>query len=392
MAEASSTEEPRDFSVIAGGPFFDLLLKLHLSGSDLELLHRRLLVLTPIAWLPLFFFSVFAGMNVLHSFLRDVEVHVRFLVALPVLLSAELIVHTRMRPMVRAFVDREIVYPQDLPRFYRSVKSAIGLRNSIALELGILTFVYCLGPWITLHRIDLENPHWYAMPGARLNLTTAGWWYVFVSVPIVQFILLRWYARLVIWFRFLWQVSRMSLHLIPTHPDRSAGIGFLGRSAYAFSPILFAEGTLLAGLVASEILYQGKSLLSFKWQIGGVIAFFIFVVMAPLFVFTLKMARAKRQGLAEYGLLAQQYVTKFEKKWVLGVSDAPPENLLGVADIQSLADLGNSYSLVRDMRLVPFGLQDISRLVVATAVPLLPLMLTIFPPEELIFRIYKLLF
>jgi hypothetical protein len=144
--------------------------------------------------------------------------------------------------------------------------------------------------------------------------------------------------------------------------------------------------------VASEILYQGKSLLSFKWQIGGVIAFFIFVVMAPLFVFTLKMARAKRQGLAEYGLLAQQYVTKFEKKWVLGVSDAPPENLLGVADIQSLADLGNSYSLVRDMRLVPFGLQDISRLVVATAVPLLPLMLTIFPPEELIFRIYKLLF
>jgi len=28
---------------------------------------------------------------------------------------------------------------------------------------------------------------------------------------IMQFVLLRWYLRLTIWFRFLWQVSRMSL-------------------------------------------------------------------------------------------------------------------------------------------------------------------------------------
>jgi len=108
-------------------------------------------------------------------------------------------------------------------------------------------------------------------------------------------------------------------------------------------------------------------------------------------MFTPKMAGAKRKGLAEYGLLAQRYVESFEKKWIL--SKAPPaEDMLGTGDIQSLADLGNSYAVVREMRAVPFGLEDISRLAVATAAPLLPLLLTIFSPEELIMRVIKIVF
>jgi hypothetical protein len=65
------------------------------------------------------------------------------------------------------------------------------------------------------------------------------------------------------------------------------------------------------------------------------------------------------------------------------------DELLGAADIQSLADLGNSYGLVRDMRSIPFGLEDITRLAAATAVPLLPLALTVLSPEELITRVIK---
>jgi hypothetical protein len=44
------------------------------------------------------------------------------------------------------------------------------------------------------------------------------------------------------------------------------------------------------------------------------------------------------------------------------------------------------------MRPVPFGLDDISRLAAATAAPLLPLLLTIFSPEELLLRIVKVVF
>jgi pimeloyl-ACP methyl ester carboxylesterase len=229
------------------------------------------------------------------------------------------------------------------------------------------------------------------MPGGRWNLTPAGIWYVFVSIPILQFILLRWYWRFFIWYRFLWQVSRINLNLISTHPDRAAGLAFVGSSAYAFGPILFAQGAMLAGLIASRVLYRGDSLLSFKLWAGGFVAFFVFAILGPLVMFTPQMARARRKGLADYGLLAQRYVEGFEQKWVVA-DPAPSEELLGTGDIQSLADLGNSYSVVREMRTVPFGLQDISRLAIATAAPMVPLLLTIWSPEELIMRIVKVVF
>jgi hypothetical protein len=66
--------------------------------------------------------------------------------------------------------------------------------------------------------------------------------------------------------------------------------------------------------------------------------------------------------------------------------------VLGSGDFQSLADLGNSYDIVREMRVVPFGVEDITRLIAATAAPLLPLGLTIFSPEELIVRLVKIVF
>jgi hypothetical protein len=131
-------------------------------------------------------------------------------------------------------------------------------------------------------------------------------------------------------------------------------------------------------------------LLSFKLQIGGFIAFFVFAILGPLLMFTPQMARAKREGLADYGLLAQRYVESFEQKWIR--DPAYSDELLGAADIQSLADLGNSYALVREMRSVPFGLEDVSRLAATTAAPLLPLLLTIFSLEELIMRIIKTAF
>jgi hypothetical protein len=215
---------------------------------------------------------------------------------------------------------------------------------------------------------------------------------VFVSIPLFQFILLRWYLRLFIWFRFLWQISKLNLHLVPTHPDRCAGLAFLGKSAYAFAPLLFAEGAMLAGVMATRVLYGGESLRSLKLEAAGFIVFFVLVVLGPLAMFSPAMARAKRRGLADYGLVAQRYVDGFEQRWILQDPAVPSEELLGAADIQSLADLGNSYSMVRDMRLVPLGFDDISRLAAATAVPLLPLLLTILSPEELIMRVIKVLF
>src|SRR5262249_54614347 len=122
-AEPNLLEQPLDFSLVLGGPIYQLFRKSRLAGDHLELLYRRMLVIPLFAWLPLLLLTLVgssAGSGFV-SFIHDVEAHVRFLVALPVLIVAELIVHSRIRPVVRRFVERRIVLPQDLPRFQGAI-------------------------------------------------------------------------------------------------------------------------------------------------------------------------------------------------------------------------------------------------------------------------------
>lgn len=387
-------KEPPDFSVVLGGPLFQLLRKAGLEGDHGELLRRRLIFFWGITWLPLFLLAVaspFAGSADRISFLRDIEVHTRFLVGLPSLIAAELIVHSRMLPVLRRFVELRIILPKDVLRFYQAAESAFARRNSISLEIALLAAVYISGLWFWNSRFAIESSIWYAMPGGRWHLTPAGFWYVFVSIPIAQFILFRWYVRFFIWYRFLWRVSRIPLNLVPTHPDRCGGLAFLGAISYAFGPVLFGQGAMLAGMIASRVLHNGDSVLSFKVQAGGFVVFFVCVIFAPLIMFTRQMADSRRKGLAEYGVLAQRYVEGFQEKWIVDYSSNSGE-LLGTGDLQSLADLGNSYTIVNEMRMVPFGLEDVARLAAATAAPLVPLLLLVWSPEEIITRIIQVFF
>ena len=393
LTEACKGSETDSFSLVLGGPLFQLLRKAHLEGDALELLNRRIIAFVLLTWVPLLVLSVLdrtAGSAGRISILHDIEAHARFLAALPILIAAELLVHVRTRPLISRFIEWRIVLPEDVPTFRKAIESALKVRNSVSVELGLLAAVYTVGLFVWNGRTELGLVTWYALPGSRWNLTLAGYWYVFVSLPVFQFILLRWYMRLVIWFRFLWQVNRIELNLLPTHPDRCAGLSFIGKSSYAYAPVLFAQGTILAGIVADRVLYRGDALQSFRFQIAGFIVFFVVVVLGPLLMFTPRMAQTRRKGLADYGLLAERYVEGFDQKWIHG--SAPEAELLGTGDIQSLADLGNSYQIVREMRVVPFGLQDISRLAIATAAPLSPLLLTIFSFEELIMRLVRVVF
>jgi hypothetical protein len=140
-AKAVFREELYDFSLVLGGPLFQFIRKARLSGDHLELLHRRLIAITSIAWVPLLLLDSLGSQATSIgrlSFLHDVEVQVRFLVVLPVLIGAELIVHSRTRPVVRRFVERGLVREQDLPRFEAAIEAAARLRNSIPVEVALL--------------------------------------------------------------------------------------------------------------------------------------------------------------------------------------------------------------------------------------------------------------
>ena len=103
--------EPADFSLVLGGPLFQLLRRSHMSGDALELVRQRIIIISLLAWLPLLVLSALErqalGGSAAVPFLLDVDVHVRFLVALPLLIVAELVVHRRMRFVVTQFLERQ---------------------------------------------------------------------------------------------------------------------------------------------------------------------------------------------------------------------------------------------------------------------------------------------
>jgi len=391
----SPLAEPPDFSLILGGPLYQLLRRAHLSGDALELLTRRVAVLSLLTWLPLLVLSVAEGHawgdSVKLPFLFDVDVNARFLLALPLFVVAEIVVHQRMRPVVAAFVKRGLIPDAGRAQFDAAIAAAMRLRNSIPAEVLLIALVYGIGVlvvWRNSAAIDVAT--WYAQAGGgRLQPTWAGWWFGLVSLPVFQFILFRWYFRLVIWARFLWHVSRIDLQLMPTHPDRAGSLGFLSIITQAFAPLLAGQGVLLAGVIANKIFYAGAKLVDFKMEIFALVAVMLFFVVSPLLVFVPLMARARRAGFSEYGGLSQRYMREFDHKWLRGGA-RPEEPLLGSADVQSLEDMGNGFEVVKQMKLVPFGKEMLVQLAVISLLPVAPLILTVIPLAALLDRFLQI--
>ncbi|MGH7304209.1 MAG: hypothetical protein ACRELZ_13020 [Candidatus Rokuibacteriota bacterium] len=395
MRSPTFVSDPQDFSLVLGGPLYQAWRRLFLSGPALEFLVRRMISIPSIAWLPLLVLTVYEGVAVGGAvpvpFLKDFEVHARYLVAIPILLLAEILVHQRIRVVVRTFVDAGIVTAQTLPGFLAAIASAMRLRNSLIIELAMVVFVFGFGWTFWAGSSGLASSTWFAIvDGAQHRLTIAGWWYVHVSIPIFQLLLFRWYFRLVVWFLFLRRLSRLPLRLTPTHPDRAGGLGFLGLASHAFVPVILAQSVALSAVIGSRIIFQGRTLVSFQYEIAAFVILQLLFVLGPPCVFMKTLLELKRQGRREYGILAARYTTEFHEKWIQATAPAG-EQLVGSADIQSLADLANSYDVVGEMKPVPFGRDTIVQVVGAAAIPLLPLALTVVPAEEILRKLFTLL-
>ncbi len=390
MTDRADAADAKGFSLVLGGPLYQLFLRTRLARPPLDLVNRRVFAITLVAWLPLLVMSALEGRafgGVRIPFLRDLDAQVRLLVALPLLILAEKVIHEQLRPAAGLFVEKGLVRQEDRPRFDAIVSSTTRWRNSVVLELGLLAFVFTVGHTLWAERLALQGDIWFVRPAeSGPGLSGAGFWYAWISLPIFQFILLRWWYRLILWFRFLFLVSRLDLDLSPSNPDRAGGLGFLGTATPAFAPFLVAESALVSAMVASRILQHGAHLQDFKLELGGALVFALLQALAPLMVFAPDLLQAKRRGLREYGLLADRYVKAFDRKWIRGGA-APDEPLLGSADIQSLADLDGSFDVVRRMRPFPFGKETVIPLALTVVLPGLPLVLTVIPLEELVKRL-----
>ncbi len=384
-----------EFSLVAGGPSYRLLCRLGLADGELGLLKRRILVATLIIWLPPLLISMFKGYawnGARVPFLHDASLHLRLLLAVPLLLAAEPVLHEWMGPLTNRFIERGIIATSARPSFDAAVDATHRLRDSVYPELVILIAVLAVGIPINWHRVVvLEDSTWYwTMENGARHITLAGWWAGLISLPLFQFILLRWYFGLFIWAQFLWRVSRLELKLAPTQPDRAGGLGFVGSVTEGFWVLMVAHGAICAAVMVYGMLNGGMTLPQYKLETCALLAVTLLWVVVPLLPFAPTLHRAKRAGKNAYGYLSQKYAVDFDRKWMSGrTSD---EKLLGTGDIQSLADLRNGYEVVSTMRLLPIGTETVVRLMIFALVPVAPLALTLVPLERLLVQLMNALF
>jgi len=68
------------------------------------------------------------------------------------------------------------------------------------------------------------------------------------------------------------------------------------------------------------------------------------------------------------------------------------EALLGTGDIQSLADIGNAFSVIKEIKAFPFGRDTFVRLIAATLIPFVPLLFALMSLEVLLDRVIGAVF
>jgi len=382
----------RPFLLMEGGPLFNVQKRVGLIKHNAPFMKRRALLAALLTWLPLLVLSAIQGRAFGHSvpvpFIRDFSTYTRFLLAVPLLLLAENILGPRIAEAAAHFVTSGVVVQKDFERFDKIVELGLRARDSILAEVVIAILAYVFS-FLAFRETAVHVTTWYAtFTGDGESLTWAGLWLIFFCIPLYQFLMLRWLWRLFLWFQFLSRARKLDIQLFPTHPDGAGGLGFVGEAQRFFGILLFAFSLGSAGVIANEVLYAGIPLKNFAASIIAYVIVSLVIVLGPLIVFTGTLLETKRKGLHQYGTLATTYTGSFQKKWIEHHSPET-EPLLGTADIQSLADLGNSYSFVEKMKPLPLEFRTVIHLVLAGLLPLTPLLLTVMSPKDILKLLLK---
>jgi hypothetical protein len=178
----------------------------------------------------------------------------------------------------------------------------------------------------------------------------------------------------------------LQLHLVATHPDGAAGLGYLEVTQTYFAPLVLAVSAVVSASFAEEISSGVSVFEAIYPALAITLVADLALVLAPPCFFALKLRACREKGLSDYGAFAARYVNDFEKKW-LNASGAPAEPLLGTPDLQSLADLSNSVAVVRNMRTVPVSARLSITVMTAALLPMAPLFLFKYPIAELVQRL-----
>jgi len=384
-----------EFSLADGSALIKRLRRLELFKWIPQNLTCQIILAALIAWAPLLVFTAHKGLalgdQVQIPFLVDLVQYARFLVALPCTIALGKFVNPRLRSVLNSFLRGGIVSSKDFTRFENAILRTSALASSMIAELVILALVYAYTSLGLYRDVSASISSWnHPRNGALVFATAADWWFLWVSMPLLLFGGFLWAWRLGLWAHLLFRISRLDLRVVATHPDGVGGLNFVNVGMRRFSVLVFAMSSILCASIGGDILFNGTSLHSYELELVFFFLICLAVTLGPLIVFTPILIRSKLKYWGSYGPLASSYVQGFDEKWILQ-TDYSRQDLLGSPDIQSLADLRQSYASISQMRTLLPNQTTIGIFAIAYIVPALPLLASVISLRRVLSEVYALL-
>ena len=352
----------------------------------------RVAIAVGFAWVVPAILSLLRGGATFVSFLTDYASMTRFLLIIPVLIVAEPPLRERLDLVVHHF-ERFLVPREQVPRFQAEWAACERLRDSklargflVLLTYGTAAF---LGQYLSPEGSEFVS--WWRGSGGFRAFSPAGTWALFVSYPILVYLIFLWLWRQLLWVWFLWATTRYDLRLVAAHPDNLGGLGLLEASLRGQLPFSFCMGVGLAGAVANRMFHEGHKLVAYRHLPVILIAAVLLVCVAPYFVFTSTLMRIRRRGMLRYGAFARAVGEQFEQKW-LDRADSVDQDVLTVPDFSTTADLYGVVNNINDIRVIPVGAVDLYALIGIALAPGIPVIIGAIPFDTVMEDAMKLLF
>jgi hypothetical protein len=176
--------EPASLSLVRGDALFRLQRAVGLIPADGLGIARRAVFYALVAWLPIALWALWKGRvmagAVDEPLLEHFGVHVRCLVAIPLLVAAEGVAHGVTRRLLPQFVRAGIVPAE---AFQTVVTGVARLRDRTLPWIPIAGMVIA---WTLLapHTHQSHELRWAADAPAAGGIGFGGWWYLYVARPI----------------------------------------------------------------------------------------------------------------------------------------------------------------------------------------------------------------
>lgn len=328
------------------------------------------------------------GTHVRITLLGDYALTFRMLGALPMLiLSAPLADHL-LRAAIRQFSRSGFVRADEQGKFQHILDAAKRMRDSWVPEVLILVLAI-LPVKKSPHMPELAHLSSWAGPEGGAA-SWAALWFGHVSAPLFRFVAMLWLWRFLLWIWMLWKFSRLQLNLPAPHPDGAGGLAFLGNAQMRFSTLAIAGSLIVCGSCINHLLYTGATFSSLHLLLGGYVVIASLLLLAPLLLMTPSLMQAKRHALGKYGILGHRAIGHFEQRWKRG-EPADRSSLIDSANPSALADFAAVYATVSGMFVVPMTRRNLVGMLVAAALPLVPLVFFVMSLDELASKLVSIL-